>query len=267
MYAALFMQALEYFVGRLALSFSHRIAVPLASSKEPNATKVATADAHSHGHVHSHMHPPLPLAHAHESQCPADGSELQVAVGEHADHHAVMHLTSSMPADFKTALAAVSLEFGLTIHSVVIGLIVGTANNDVFRVLLVALCFHQFFEGVGLGARLVDVADGMHTRLTVALALVFAVAAPLGIGAGIGVAANPSYNPNGSTFLLTQGTFDSVCAGILLYTGFQLLGEFTRDLDRHCDGPLAKYGLLKRCALFVALWGGAGIMAYIGRYL
>ena len=69
----------------------------------------------------------------------------------------------------------------------------------------------------------------------------------------------------GATFLLVQGTFDGICAGILLHLGFCLLNrDFPHDVAAHCTG---RHGGARRSALYLALWGGAGLMAFIGRYL
>ena len=187
---------------------------------------------------------------------------------DHIDHHAAVHELSLLApgATLRESLAAISLEFGLTVHSLIIGLAMATANDERFKVLLVALCFHQFFEGVGLGARLAEAS--MSTSVRVAFAAVFGIAAPIGIGAGISLVKSPSFNSLGSEFLLSEGSLDGVCAGVLLYLGFQLMGDFARDLSRHADGAGAGWaGAARRVALFVALWGGAGAMAGIGRYL
>ena len=75
-----------------------------------------------------------------------------------------------------------------------------------------------------------------------------------------------SINPNGPTYLVIQGIFDSLCAGILLYVGFTLLlADFHRDAETHCKGK--PYEGLLRAGMFAGFWGGAGAMAYIGKYL
>ena len=50
------------------------------------------------------------------------------------------------------------LELGIVVHSIVIGLGVG-ASNDVCTIkpLVAALCFHQMFEGMGLGGCILQV--------------------------------------------------------------------------------------------------------------
>jgi len=160
-------------------------------------------------------------------------------------------------------IEAYMLEFGVTVHSVFIGLAVGVVGDTELRALIVALFFHQFFEGVALGARIVDA--NLPTRLHEALlCLVFSIAAPLGIGMGIAVAQN--VDPNGVTYTTVEGIFDSCCAGILIYIGYSLLqNDFHHDMRKNCTGK--KYESILRAGMFVCLWGGAGLMAYIGKYL
>ncbi|KAL2942981.1 Zinc transporter 1 [Bienertia sinuspersici] len=50
------------------------------------------------------------------------------------------------------------LEIGIVVHSVIIGLSMGTSQKlDTIKPLIAALCFHQFFEGIGLGGCIVQV--------------------------------------------------------------------------------------------------------------
>ena len=176
----------------------------------------------------------------------------------------------------QTLLGALLAEFGFTTHSVFIGLAVGVVGDEDLRALLVALCFHQFFEGVALGARLTEA--GFSTTADAAFAIVFGVSAPLGIGVGVGLASGGGLSTAGGTFLLLQGCFDGICAGILLHIGFcLLLRDFPRDVQRHCAagaGAAGKAGegkrafpAVRRAAMYAALWGGAGFMAVVGKYL
>ncbi|PNY27524.1 Zinc-regulated transporter 2 [Tolypocladium capitatum] len=107
------------------------------------------------------------------------------------------------------------LEFGVVFHSVFIGLTLGTTRLDKLVVLLVVLVFHQTFEGLGLGSRLA-VASWPKNKdwLPYVLALGFALSTPVGIAAGI--SAKPT---NAATQKLVNGIFDSISAGILMYTG------------------------------------------------
>jgi len=160
-------------------------------------------------------------------------------------------------------ISAYMLEFSVAVHSVFIGLENGVVDESRLKGLLVALCFHQFFEGVALGARLADANLKSHIQ-EFFLAAIFSIAAPLGIV--VGVVVTSTLNPNGQTFLLIQGTFDGVCGGILLYIGFiLLLKDFPEDMKRYCNDSPNKN--LMRAGMFWALWTGAGLMAFIGKYL
>ena len=93
---------------------------------------------------------------------------------------------------------------------------------------------------------------------------VFSVAAPVGLSIGVGLSS--VMDTNGSTFLLIQGSFDGVCAGLLLFLGCSLLiRDFGDDLKRHCSGKPREQ--LMRTGMFLALWSGAALMALIGRWL
>ena len=178
-------------------------------------------------------------------------------------HSGHVHAVLPMEAGIQKTIAAYMLEFGVTVHSIFIGLAVGVVGDTELTGLLVALSFHQFFEGIALGARLADARLPSHWH-EATLAFVFAVSAPLGIGIGIAVAS--SLDPNSSTFLLVQGSFDAVCAGILLYIGFALLfHDFPEDMEAFCNGN--KHDSWRRLGMFFCLWVGAGFMAFIGRYL
>jgi zinc transporter 1/2/3 len=50
------------------------------------------------------------------------------------------------------------LELGIIVHSVVIGLSLGASSNTcTIKGLVAALCFHQMFEGMGLGGCILQV--------------------------------------------------------------------------------------------------------------
>jgi hypothetical protein len=128
---------------------------------------------------------------------------------------------------------------------VALGVTLGVAADAELRSLLVALCFHQFFEGVALGARLLD--STYSGAAQASLALLFAAAAPIGIGAGAGAISQGGLNTSGASYLLTQGVSDGLCAGILLHIGFaMLIRDFPKDTDRVAVGE--RRGL-KRAAL------------------
>jgi zinc transporter 1/2/3 len=81
-------------------------------------------------------------------------------------------------------------------------LALGTAEND--HELFIAIIFHQFFEGLGLGSRVAD-ADLRRILSVLAIDFLFAASAPVGIGIGLGI---KSAVENGSmAYSVIDGTF------------------------------------------------------------
>jgi zinc transporter 1/2/3 len=160
-----------------------------------------------------------------------------------------------------SVLDAAMLEVALNVHSVIIGLAVGLAPDDTFVPLLVALVFHQFFEGIALGARLFETDfSGLFSAF---LSLLFALSAPVGMAIGTGLVGSGGIATNSVAFLVTTGVLDGLCAGILLYIGFSLLfSDFSADVKKFGGNSG-----LNQAALIFALWVGAAAMAIIGRWL
>lgn len=171
-----------------------------------------------------------------------------------------LHVHSGSTLNVELTAQAYMLEFGFTVHSIFIGLAVAVAQEE-FAQLLTALTFHQFFEGIGLGSRLSEAV--IKTRDKILLGLIFAVSAPIGIAVGTGVTA--AIQPSTYSFSMAQGILDSVCSGILLYVAFILmLQDFPRDWEQVCVGENVGW---KRVGLLSALWLGAGLMAFVGKFL
>ena len=180
---------------------------------------------------------------------------LSAGEGGHGHVHNIL-----LVAGLKRTISAYMLEFGVTVHSVFIGLANGIDGDDQLHVLLVALVFHQMFEGIALGSRIADANMPTHWHEAV-LTILFSLAAPFGIA--IGIAVKTGLNPNGETFLMVQGTFDGICAGILIYIGLVLLlRDFPEDMQRFCRDDWRR-----KAGMFVALYIGAGLMSFIGKYL
>lgn len=112
------------------------------------------------------------------------------------------------------------LEFGVVFHSIFIGLVLSTTNNLV--ILIVVFTFHQLFEGLGLGSRLAVARwPASSPWWPYLLATIFGLSSPLAIA--VGIATKPA---NAEAQLLITGVFDSISAGILMYTGLvELLGH------------------------------------------
>lgn len=113
--------------------------------------------------------------------------------------------------------AILILEFGVIFHSVFVGLTLAVSGGE-FDTLYVVLVFHQTFEGLGLGSRLAVTPWPKSKKFTpYYLGMLYGLTTPVAIAVGLGV--RSSYAPGSQTALIVNGVFDSLSAGILLYTG------------------------------------------------
>ena len=140
--------------------------------------------------------------------------------GQRSNHQPGMdhlgHVRTHTNVDYSAQLTAVAiLEFGVIFHSIFIGLTLAVAGSE-FNTLYVVLAFHQTFEGLGLGTRLAVAPWPANKPWTpYLLALAYGVSTPIAIAIGLGVRAQIGSR----TGLIVNGVFDSISAGILLYTG------------------------------------------------
>ena len=135
------------------------------------------------------------------------------------------------------------------------------AQDAQFKTLLIALSFHQFFEGVALGARLF--AASFRGLYDLSFLAVFSLAAPVGMAVGLGLLRGGSLNANGLSFLMTQGTLDGVTSGLLLHiAAAKLVVDFQRDVT-----VVSRDSWVRAFGLHVAVSIGAGCMAYLGEFL
>lgn len=107
------------------------------------------------------------------------------------------------------------LEFGIVFHSVFVGLSLAIAGDE-FKTLFVAISFHQFFEGIGLGSRFATTSWPVKLRMVPWIfSLLYSLTTPIGVAAGLGV--RHYYLDSSSRTLIVVGVFDSFCAGLLIY--------------------------------------------------
>lgn len=99
------------------------------------------------------------------------------------------------------------LEGGILFHSIFVGITVSLTTEG-FVVLLVAILFHQMFEGVGLGSRIASVPYPKGSIRPWVLVVAFGLTAP--IGQAIGLAARGSYDPESAYGLIIVGVFNAM---------------------------------------------------------
>lgn len=99
------------------------------------------------------------------------------------------------------------LEGGILFHSVFVGMTV-SITIDGFVILLVAILFHQMFEGLGLGSRIAAVPYPKGSIKPWLLVVAFGTTAP--IGQAIGLITRGSYDPQSAFGLIIVGLFNAM---------------------------------------------------------
>ncbi|KJY00354.1 plasma membrane zinc ion transporter like protein, partial [Zymoseptoria brevis] len=134
----------------------------------------------------------------------------------------------------KLILQATLLELGILFHSLFIGMALAVATGHDQIVLLIAITFHQTFEGLALGSRIASIPPSPSSPSTSSaslsglrpwiMAALYGCTTPLGMAVGIGT--RELYDPSGAFGLVLVGTTNAVSSGLLTYTSLvDLLSE------------------------------------------
>ncbi|KAH3744463.1 zinc transporter 8 [Pelomyxa schiedti] len=180
----------------------------------------------------------------------ASTTERMASVGHRLHHHHQhQHNMEEIPGGNQGWIVAHILELGIALHSVIIGLALGVSTDaaDV-RALIIALSFHQFFEGIALGVCILEAKLSLFR--TAFMVGIFSVTTPLGIGIGIAI---------GEVNSKTEGILESLSAGILLYMA--LVDMVSEDFQKTGGHPV-----LYRFVLVAAFLVGSAAMAIIGMW-
>ncbi|OCL10341.1 ZIP zinc/iron transport family [Glonium stellatum] len=191
------------------------------------------------------------------------GNEPGLATGNHQTSTPEVDIEAlKIEADeyaFRQQIAAfLILEFGVIFHSVIIGLNLGVAGSE-FATLYPVLVFHQSFEGLGIGARMSAIPFKKGSWLPWVLCTLYGLTTPISIAIGLGV--RTTYNPGSFTANVVSGVFDSISAGILIYTGLvELLArDFLFDPERTTNNKKLTY-------MIVMVLLGTALMALLGKW-
>lgn len=209
--------------------------------------------------------PPERSVHSHDklrSQRSIPGREGDLSYppgGEDHLGHQRSHLTDE--DHFAAQMTAIFiLEFGVIFHSVFIGLTLAVTGDE-FNVLYIVLVFHQTFEGLGLGSRLATAQWPKKKEwMPWALGAAYGFTTPIAIAIGLGV--RTTFTPGSPKTLIVNGVFDSISAGILIYTGLvELMAhEFMFNPEmRKASIKMMLFAFFNMCV-------GAGLMALLGKW-
>ncbi|KAF1844788.1 Zinc/iron permease [Cucurbitaria berberidis CBS 394.84] len=159
----------------------------------------------------------------------------------------------------KQSMQITLIEGGILFHSVFVGMTISITSSG-FIVLLIAIVFHQMFEGLGLGSRIAAVPYPSNSWKPWVLVVAFGTTAP--IGQAIGLLTRGSYDPNSAFGLIIVGVFNAISSGLLIYAALvDLLAEdFLSEEAQH-----TLTGRDKTTAFIYVLLGAAG-MSVVGAF-
>jgi solute carrier family 39 (zinc transporter), member 1/2/3 len=173
-------------------------------------------------------------------------------------------------------LAVAIMEGGLCFHSIFVGLTLAVATGGEFISLLSAIMFHrtphltahlskrtnviETFEGMGLGARIATLSFPRKSIRPYCMGMAFAVVTPIGMAIGLSI--RTLYSPTSAAALITNGVFDSISSGLLIYASLvELLAhEFLM-------GEMRLEGLEKAIFAGVCIVAGAAAMSFLGLWV
>ncbi|KAI8927529.1 Zinc/iron permease [Entophlyctis helioformis] len=172
------------------------------------------------------------------------------------DHEGHTHGGVAMHTQEKHLMVYI-LELGIATHSIIIGITLGVESAE-FTTLLVALTFHQFFEGMALSAVVME-ANFKRWSMALGMVLFYTLTTPVGIA--IGIMIHETFNANASSTLLSTGILDAISAGILAYDALVniVAPHFSGKTYRGASAPYKTVQLL-------AMYVGCTAMAIIGKW-
>ncbi|KAI9734792.1 MAG: hypothetical protein M1818_006779 [Claussenomyces sp. TS43310] len=160
----------------------------------------------------------------------------------------------------KLMLQCLMLEAGILFHSVFIGMAISVATGTPFIVFLIAIAFHQSFEGLALGSRIANINFPKSSPRPWIMVLAYGTTTP--IGQAIGLVVHKMYDPLSETGLLMVGIMNAISSGLLLFAGLvQLLAE-----DFLTDKSYEVLNGKSRVQAFIAVLSGASLMALVGAW-
>ncbi|KAI0315495.1 Zinc/iron permease [Amylostereum chailletii] len=214
-------------------------------------------DGHAHHeneHDHGHMHLDL------------EGSEEEELVHSHS------HPQHVEIGRKRQVVGILVLQLGIMLHSLVIGLTLSISSGADFTSLVIAIVFHQMFEGLSLGIRIAGlpappsnnnntpINPSRISALKTVLVALFALTTPLGITIGLLTLGGSRPDVDPATLLLTEGLLSAVSAGMLIYAACveMLAADFV------LDPALAKTPARRQVLAVLSLAAGAGGMSLVG---
>ena len=115
------------------------------------------------------------------------------------------------------------------------------------------------FEGLALGSRIAPLHFDRQFWRPYIWAGAYAITTPTGMA--IGLVIRTTYDPNSQTALISAGVFDSLSAGLLIYTSL-----VTLIADDFLHGEILTASTWRIVFAFSMVALGAGVMSLLGRW-
>ncbi|KAJ5779059.1 Zinc/iron permease [Penicillium paradoxum] len=167
------------------------------------------------------------------------------------------------PNPQRQLLQCLLLEAGILFHSVFIGMALSVATGTSFVVLLIAISFHQTFEGFALGSRIASLIPDLFAPNSLKpwlMSLAYGTTTP--VGQAIGLVLHNFYDPASTTGLLMVGITNAISSGLLLFAGLvELLAE-----DFLSEPSYETLRGRRRVEACVSVACGALLMAFVGAF-
>lgn len=167
---------------------------------------------------------------------------------------------TSDPTRPTTKFSVLVMEAGVLFHSILIGLTLVVAGDSFYKTLLVVIVFHQFFEGLALGARIATLPGAIFPSKAV-MGAAFALITPIGMAIGLGVL--NTFNGNERSTLIALGTLDALSAGILVWVG--VVDMWARDWVIE-GGEMLDANMVKVLTGGISLVTGMILMGVLGKW-
>lgn len=179
--------------------------------------------------------------------------------------HYRSHTGSDIPMQNpqRQLLQCLLLEAGILFHSIFIGMALSVATGTSFIVLLIAISFHQTFEGFALGSRIASLIPDLFSPDSAKpwlMSLAYGTTTPL--GQAIGLVLHNLYDPASTTGLLMVGITNAISSGLLLFAGLvELLAE-----DFLSESSYETLKGRRRVEACISVACGALLMAFVGAF-
>lgn len=229
---------------------------------------------HDHGHEHDHGHSgPCSSSCDVEQELPPSRYRTDNHSHEHHRHHGSKKLITDEDTHDHDLLAlddlakadsmqdlvlAYALEMSTAIHSIIIGVnlgLLGDGEYNTISILLVALCFHQFVEGLGLGNVIENNKLSLGWSKIIVFIIVFSFTVSLGVLIGILTSSSQSTESEEAA----KGAATAIASGSLLYTSLvEMVGKYFGHSHHLEDRPFQRMAMLGTFVL------GFSMMALIG---